>query len=184
MGIGNGYQMDTYRYWVDEDRNAQNEIVWDRWTREVFEKKEELFRRNASEAETKAELDDLARRQAAQREEQERARRAAAERWNQATHRARSCLESHLDEQQRLDLHRNGRFYVIGSRGRRYCIRTTGQAGNVDWVDEEGRVQGSFCCHPSGLPDPDAWLSQMLNLMADEDHFLATANVSAGVRPL
>lgn len=85
------------------------------------------------------------------------------------------------------ELERDGRFHVHGSRGRRYCIRAQGQSGNVNLVDKFGVIQAKAVCSPSGLegsvPDPDAWLAQMLALQYDDDHFLRTANVHRGRLP-
>jgi hypothetical protein len=98
--------------------------------------------------------------------------------------RARVLLGEFLDDQQKRDLERHGRFHVTGSRGRRYCIRTQGQAGNVDLLKPDGSVQARLCCHPrQGLPDGDAWLMQMIELRHDEQNFLRTANVHQGSLP-
>jgi hypothetical protein len=103
--------------------------------------------------------------------------------------RARILLEDFLSEEQKLELVVKGRFHVTGSKGRRYCIRATGQAGNVDLLKSDGQVQATLCCHPRRapdgyLPDGDAWLMQMIELRHDEDHFLATANVHRGSLPV
>lgn len=98
--------------------------------------------------------------------------------------RARALLEGFLDDEQKADLERHGRFHVTGSRGRRYCIRAEGQAGNVDLLKPDGSLQARLCCHPrQSLPDGDAWLMQMIEIRHDEDHFLRTANVHRGVLP-
>lgn len=103
--------------------------------------------------------------------------------------RSRSLLESMLTPYQRHELERHQRFHVTGSRGRRYCIRAEGQAGNVDLVDDQQRKMASLCAHPgytedrTRYPNPDAWLTQMLHIETDEDGFLAVANVSAGKLP-
>jgi hypothetical protein len=99
--------------------------------------------------------------------------------------RARVLLEDFLSDEQKVELEGKGRFHVIGSKGRRYCIRTSGQQGNVDLLKPDGGVQATLCCHPRGhLPEGDAWLMQMIELRHDEDHFLATANVHRGSLPL
>jgi hypothetical protein len=101
-----------------------------------------------------------------------------------ASARARILLGEFLTEEQKTELERHGRFHVTGSKGRRYCIRTTGQSGNVDLLTDKGEVQASLCAHPCGyLPDGDAWLMQMLEIRNDEDHFLRTANVHRGRLP-
>lgn len=117
--------------------------------------------------------------------EETEARRVERERERQDRHaartRARVLLGEFLSDDQKGELERNGRFHVTGSKGRRYCIRTTGQAGNVDLLKPDGSVQATLCAHPgSYLPDGDAWLMQMIELRHDEDHFLSTANVHRG----
>lgn len=98
--------------------------------------------------------------------------------------RARVLLEEFLSDEQKVELEHKGRFHVVGSRGRRYCIRTSGQAGNVDLLKADGGVQATLCCHPRGaLPDGDAWLMQMVEIRHNEDHFLATANIHRGSLP-
>jgi hypothetical protein len=108
------------------------------------------------------------------REEYEREQRAARV-------RARMLLGEFLSEEQKAELEKDGRFHVTGSRGRRYCIRTSGQSGNVDLLRADGTVQATLCCHPrEALPNEDAWLMQMIELRHNEDHFLRTANVHRG----
>lgn len=121
-----------------------------------------------------------------EREARERERlRLADERWRAADLRARHLLDSLLTDEQRTQMRTRGYFQVVGSRGRLYRIvtRHDSMAGNVLWVDSSGRVLGRFCCHPLGVPVADGWATQMLNLRFDEDHFLATANLSSGRRP-
>jgi hypothetical protein len=114
----------------------------------------------------------------------ERQEREAQER-RIASVRARTLLEEFLSDEQKVELERQGRFHVTGSRGRRYCIRTSGQQGNVDLLKPDGQVQATLCAHPRGyLPDGDAWLAQMIELRHDEDHFLHTANVHRGSLPV
>jgi hypothetical protein len=116
--------------------------------------------------------------------EQRLDRARAQEERKLACVRARTLLEGFLSEEQKLELEAHGRFHVTGSKGRRYCIHTSGQAGNVDLLKPDGSLQASLCAHPGGaLPDGDAWLMQMLELRHDEDHFLRTANVHRGLLP-
>jgi hypothetical protein len=98
--------------------------------------------------------------------------------------RARLLLGEFLDEEQKAELEVHGRFHVTGSKGRRYCIRAQGQAGNVDLLTANGEVQATLCAHPrDNLPEGDAWLMQMIELRHDEEHFLRTANVHRGRLP-
>lgn len=103
--------------------------------------------------------------------------------------RARSLLHTILTPEQKAELETHKRFHVIGSKGRRYCIRAEGQAGNVDLLagphDAKGKaVAAKLCIHPRGsVPHEDAWLAQMFAIQDDEDTFLRTANVVAGSLP-
>jgi hypothetical protein len=118
------------------------------------------------------------RREVSERFETERRQRSAARA------RARVLLDEFLTEEQKAELEHHGRFHVIGSRGRRYCIRATGQSGNVDLLSDRGEVQATLCAHPRGsLPDGDAWLMQMMEIRHDEDQFLRVANVHRGRLP-
>lgn len=128
---------------------------------------------------------ETAEQMEAHREERER---AAQERVAART-RARILLDDFLDDEQKQELNYHGRFHVTGSRGRRYCIRASGQSGNVDLLKPDGGVQATLCAHPrsaggSYLPEGDAWLMQMIELRHDEDHFLRTANVHRGSLPI
>jgi hypothetical protein len=125
--------------------------------------------------------------EAARRARIEEQRRQGEERRQErlaACARARTLLDGFLSDEQKAELERKGRFFVTGSKGRRYCIRATGQSGNVDLLRPDGSVQAKLCCHPRGyLPDGDAWLMQMMEIRHNEDHFLQTANVHQGSLP-
>jgi hypothetical protein len=96
-----------------------------------------------------------------------------------AKRRAETLLRSHLTEQQRKDLDAKNCFYLesIGSDGdrRRYRI-DRGTHGNVKLLDKEGRIIGSYCVQPSGVPAEDAMLAQKLWLETDESTFKKVAN--------
>ena len=112
---------------------------------------------------------------------QERQIHEAHTRRDTARTRARVLLGEFLSEEQKGELEQHGRFHVLGSKGRRYCIRASGQSGNVDLLRPDGSVQATLCAHPGDyVPDGDAWLMQMIELRHDEDHFLQTANVHRG----
>ena len=112
---------------------------------------------------------------------QERQIHEAHTRRDTARTRARILLGEFLSEEQKGELEQHGRFHVLGSKGRRYCIRASGQSGNVDLLRPDGTVQATLCAHPGDyVPDGDAWLMQMIELRHDEDHFLQTANVHRG----
>lgn len=119
------------------------------------------------------------------REHRERIRRAGLERQEAET-RAEALLLSFLSEQQRGDYRNNQHIVVIGSAGGRYRIRP-GLVGNIDWLDGNGAVGGSLCCHPrsEALPHPDIMLAQMLALITDEEAFVRLANrYNGAVHPI
>jgi hypothetical protein len=105
--------------------------------------------------------------------------------------RARSLLDSVLSPEQRQYMERHGYIPVVGSKGRRYHIRTTGGAsGNVVLVDDKEAVEARFCAHPRSthdghfLPNEDQFLAQVLHLQDDEDDFLGKANTVEGRNPV
>jgi hypothetical protein len=92
-----------------------------------------------------------------------------------AAARARVILEENLTEEQRKQLADNNWFEVITPKGT-YRIRR-GWAGNVDRLDDGGRVRDRFCIHPSeSVPPEDNMLAQKLLLEANEEMFLRIAN--------
>jgi hypothetical protein len=105
--------------------------------------------------------------------------------------RARSLLGSMLTEEQKQYMERHGYIPVIGSKGRRYHIRTTGGAsGNVALVGDDDSVIGRFCAHPGPthdgqvIPSEDQFLAQLLHIQDDEDSFLEVANIVDGYNPV
>lgn len=105
--------------------------------------------------------------------------------------RAKSLLDSVLSPEQRQYVERHGYIPVIGSKGRRYHIRTTGGAsGNVAIVDDHDGVIGRFCVHPGpthdgyALPTEDQFVAQLLHIQDDEDDFLGKANLVEGKNPV
>lgn len=96
-----------------------------------------------------------------------------------ARDRAAELLGYCLTSDQRATLREHGWFEVRSSKGRRWRIRDRGQSGNVDLMPETGDERlATYCAHPpEGLPDPDAYLAQMLTLITDEDAFLRVANL-------
>lgn len=98
--------------------------------------------------------------------------------------RASATLTSLLTAEQRRQYAERRFFDVVGSRGGRYRIRH-GCAGNVCRL-ADSRETDSYCAHPpmrdehGALPYEDAMIAQLLALTADEDGFLAVANVTRG----
>lgn len=106
-----------------------------------------------------------------------------------AQEKAAALLLAVLSPDQAQRYRSERRFEVRGSLGGRYEIRS-GNAGNVVALSESGEVTARLCAHPelysngAYLPDADVALAQMLALTTDEAHFVATANVHWGRRPL
>lgn len=100
-----------------------------------------------------------------------------------AEERARQLLLSMLDARQRHDLVTRGGFFVKGSAGFRYFIRTSGRTGNVHWVDWKGQPRGTLCAAPDDVPLSDVYVAQKLALETDEREFLRIAIVDAGPPP-
>jgi len=130
-----------------------------------------------------------AQREASERYEMQRQERR--QRQTAARARARVLLGEFLTDEQKAELERQGQFHVTGSKGRRYCIRASGQSGNVDLLKADGSVQATLCAHPTIVPgeselvpEADAWLMQMIEIRHDEDRFLRTANVHRGRLPV
>lgn len=124
-------------------------------------------------------------------EEEKKAAELAEQKRAKARRRAKSLLDSVLTEEQREYMERHGYIPVLGSKGRRYHVRTTGGAsGNVALVDEADKQLGRFCVHPRSthdgkcLPAEDQFLAQVLHIQDDEDDFLGRANVVEGVNPV
>lgn len=165
-----GWYPQNHNGWYRTTANAQDQI-WQTW---VSSPNITWGLDTQTRIETPEEM-------AARREEREREHRERVA----ARARARILLEEFLSDEQKAELEQHGRFRVTGSRGRRYCIRAEGQAGNVDLLKPDGGVQARLCCHPrQGLPDGDAWLMQMIEIRHDEDNFLRTANVHRGSLPV
>ena len=118
--------------------------------------------------------------------EESAARAAVLNEYKEAARtRARSLLYDLLTPEQLETLEKNKHIPVVGSKGRKYCIRATGRSGNVQLLGTDGKVQASFCGHTVAydLPLEDEWTAQLLHLMADEDDFITKANLSSGTRP-
>jgi hypothetical protein len=184
VNIGGGGGGDYPAGWTDLGYVDENGIAtyYSECTNYVTSPAPELTdEQRAQQAEAQAAAQRMRlERQAAQ--EAERERRATAEA------RATELLISLLPEDQKEYYRLNGQFEIIGSNGTRYRI-TRGIAGNIYWLDAEGRVGGSLCCHaPVGsgdrwMPTQDVMLGQMLALQTDEPDFLRVANLMSGRRP-
>lgn len=127
---------------------------------------------------TAEQIAEVRARQAADaREWQERQRVTAAARAT-ARERAEALLLDWLTPQQSCDYHNHKYFDLVAASGRRWRVNCGGgQAGNIHLIDEAGQWVATYCAHPpGGLPDPDAWLAQRLQLLTDEPGFLAVAN--------
>jgi hypothetical protein len=95
--------------------------------------------------------------------------------------RALRLLRSWLSPEQRADFERKGSFDVVGcDTGKRYRIRR-GTSGNVNEIDEYGRLGIGWCFVPvGGLVQGDVMLAQKIALETDEKHALSIANSFPG----
>ena len=91
--------------------------------------------------------------------------------------RGERLLREWLSPAQRAQLDAIGCFEVVGCHtGTRHRIRH-GTAGNVEQLDENGRVQQGWCFVPRGCFVPgDVMLAQKICLETDERAALAVAN--------
>ena len=117
-----------------------------------------------------AERQEKVRRQVAEEEEK---RKIAAERANK-------ILLEHLTPEQRETIEKNDWFIIEGgTTKKRYRVRRTGIAGNVEELEGE-KVVAKYCCHIAHhYPRPDHHLAQKLMLEWDESEFLRLANRTA-----
>ncbi|WP_244550853.1 hypothetical protein [Bradyrhizobium sp. Rc3b] len=95
--------------------------------------------------------------------------------------RALRLLRSWLSPQQRVEFDTKGYFDVVGcDSGKRYRIRR-GTSGNVNEIDEFGRLSTGWCFVPvGGLAQGDVMLAQKLALETDEARALSIANSFPG----
>lgn len=137
-----------------------NATVWGNWNTVYTETREQQAERERRQAELT-------------RAHQERTRVAAT-----ARARAEELLLSLLSDEQAASYRDKGWFEVTGSKGGRWRIRNRGQSGNVDLMPEIGEErEATYCAHPPGqLPDADAYVAQMLQIVTDEDAFVKVAN--------
>lgn len=97
-----------------------------------------------------------------------------------ANRRARGLLWQFLSEEQRGQLKRSGRRFIVeGSEGGLYAIYAS--SGQVEGVSRHGRsyyCDVQYCHHDEGfkLPGADLALGHLLLLRSDEPAFLAEAN--------
>ncbi|QOG23011.1 MULTISPECIES: hypothetical protein [Bradyrhizobium] len=100
---------------------------------------------------------------------------AKAEKTIQA--RALRLLRSWLSPAQRAEFDSKGYFDVVGcDSGKRYRIRR-GTSGNVNEIDEDGRLGAGWCFVPlGGLVEGDVMLAQKIALETDEERTLSVAN--------
>jgi hypothetical protein len=113
----------------------------------------------------------------------EELRRVETERYEQrklSTEKANQILLEHLTPDQREMVEKNGWFVIEGGKtGKIYRIGSKSIAGNVEELDEKGKVIAKYCCHlPHQYPQSDHLLTQKLMLEWDEEEFLRKANKS------
>nr|WP_245315216.1 hypothetical protein [Bradyrhizobium yuanmingense] len=95
--------------------------------------------------------------------------------------RALRLLRFWLSPRQRFEFERKGYFDVVGcDTGKRYRIRR-GTSGNVNEIDEYGRIGKGWCFVPvGGLALGDVMLAQKIALETDEARVLSIANSFPG----
>lgn len=101
----------------------------------------------------------------------------AKARITRAKNKARTLLLMHLDIRQTLDFEKYGYFFVLGSEGNLYQIRT-GRSHNVRLMDPLlMKPIYTLCAHPTlAVPDCDTMLAQKLWIEHDEPAFIQIAN--------
>lgn len=94
-----------------------------------------------------------------------------------AVKRAKTLLLMHLDIRQTVDFDKHGFFFVTGSEGNLYQIRT-GRSHNVRFYDPIAmKPIWTLCAHPvSHVPDFDTMLAQKFMIEHDENSFIQLAN--------
>ena len=100
----------------------------------------------------------------------------AEEKRRVARERAKTLLVRHLNPEQQQCFNRQGHFFVRGRSGAMYRVRQ-GRTGNVDVLDDKGRLSHKLCAHPNTIvPDFDTMLAQKLALEHDDIEFAKVAN--------
>lgn len=103
---------------------------------------------------------------------------AHGERLRVRAERAEALLVEHLNDVQRAEYAAHGQFHIVGSSGRRYCIRH-GRMHNVFAVNEAGLEVIEFCGHVGDdVHNADNLLAQKLMIEHDENRFREIANAS------
>lgn len=94
-----------------------------------------------------------------------------------AKNKARKLLLEHLDIRQTADFEKFGFFFIVGSEGNLYQIRT-GRSHNVRLFDPIAHKPiYTLCAHPiEAVPDFDTMLAQKLWIEHDEPAFVSMAN--------
>jgi hypothetical protein len=180
------YVIDDWRTWNTSTSTyctITSNQLWQTWTSEqTYGNSSNTYYQNLAPSPPMT-PEELARHNKAIEERQAKAAKAKV--------RARSLLDSILTPEQRQYVERHGYIPVVGSKGRRYHIRTGGGAsGNVVLVDEKDSLIGRFCAHPTAthdgkyIPPEDSFVAQLLHLQDDEDDFLGKANLVDGINPV
>jgi hypothetical protein len=108
-------------------------------------------------------------------------RRRREEEYRLAAERSRQLLDRCLTAAQRASMTERNYFTLTSNRGHQWQINCYGQAGNVSLLGASGMPLAHYCAHPAGgVPDPAAWLVQMMTLATDELAFLRVANPYGG----
>lgn len=127
--------------------------------------------------ETVEERDARVQRELQLRQQREERRVQQTAELKAARTEAKALLDSLLSEIQRQSLEEEGWFIVIGKSGKIYRLRK-GRVGNIDQLDEEGRVVTTLCSHPGPyLPNADDLVAQKMFLETDDEYVRQNANV-------
>lgn len=161
------------------DTNTTNSVTFTNWVNVVDLRQEtraaegeRLAARQRISEEARARRAAEQERWRVQREEEDRKRKAAAE-------KAMVLLRSCLTDEQNRDLAAHGHFFVKAPSGNLYRI-DTGRAGNVKRVDPQTkRMLETLCIHQrERVPPGDTMLMQKLLIETNEQHLRAWANIT------
>jgi hypothetical protein len=127
---------------------------------------------------------------ASQEEHERRTRernRERAMRERKADTKAWKTLFSFLSKEQVESLTKKGWFVITGSEGTRFRVygaKHGSPSGNVWWLDKKEKRAGQLCAHcdtfsrgtPHALPIADHILTQVLEIVTDEKHWMEIAH--------
>lgn len=173
-----------WRYWVSTSASSATTNVWPGWNENytACTSGTNVVTTNATWCDWNDDWQETEEQKALRlaQEEEYRVRRETEARDREAAKvRAETILRRHLSQVQEASYDRNGYFDLTVEGGdkpaRQYRIYK-GTHGNIKRV-EDGREVESICVQPTGVPEADANLAQMLHLMHDEEGLRRTGNI-------